>query len=62
MWRVMRARLLETHKIAGLHTNSNPRAARAAEYTPKFSRKPRTMAMMTKAGTAKRFNLNGGTL
>ncbi len=42
--------------------NSSPRAALVAEYTPKLRRKPLTMAMMTKAGMAKRFNLKGGTL
>lgn len=50
------------YKIAGLHWNSNPKAARVAEYTPKLSKKPRTVAMIRNAGIANRFNLKGGTL
>ena len=34
----------ETYTIAGLQRNGSPNAARAALYTPKFSRKPRTCA------------------
>ena len=48
--------------MEGLHWKGRPSAARVALYTPKLSRKPRTVAMMRKAVTAKRFRWNGGTL
>lgn len=46
------------HRIAGLHVKDRPRAARVALYTPKLSRKPRTVAMIRNADTAKRFSLH----
>ena len=48
------------HLIGGLHTNSSPSAERVAWYTPKFSRNPRTVAMIRNAGTAKRLSRSGG--
>ena len=51
-----------THVMTGLHTKGNPKAALTAWYTPKFSRNPRTVAMIMKAATAKRFSRSGGTL
>lgn len=48
---------LQAHRMAGLHWKDRPRAARVALYTPKLSRKPRTVAMIMKADTAKRFSL-----
>lgn len=48
--------------MAGLQWNGSPIAARVAWYTPKLSRKPRTVAMIRKAGTAKRLSRRGGTL
>ena len=46
------------YRIAGLHLKDRPRAARVALYTPKLSRKPRTVAMIMNADTAKRFSLH----
>lgn len=51
-----------THVMTGLHTKGNPKAALTAWYTPKFSRNPRTVAMIMKAATANRFSRSGGTL
>ncbi len=44
--------------MAGLHLKDRPRAARVALYTPKLRRKPRTVAMIMNADTAKRFSLH----
>ena len=49
---VMRARQAGAHRMEGLHWKGRPSAARVALYTPKLSRKPRTVAMMRKAATA----------
>ena len=43
--------------IEGLHLKGRPRAARVALKTPKLSRKPRTVAMIRNADTAKRLSL-----
>lgn len=50
------------YRMAGLQWKDSPSAARVAEYTPKLSRKPRTVAMIMKAATAKRLSRSGGTL
>lgn len=50
------------HRIAGLHWKGSPRAARVAEYTPKFSRNPLTVAIIKNAAMAKRLRRRGGTL
>ena len=44
--------------IEGLHVKGRPRAARVALKTPKLSRKPRTVAMIKNADTAKRLSLH----
>lgn len=51
-----------SYMMAGLQTKGAPSAARVAVNTPKLSRKPRTVAMIMKAVTAKRLSLKGGTL
>jgi len=48
----------EAYRMAGLHLKERPRAARVALYTPKLSRKPRTVAMIMNADTAKRLSLH----
>ena len=48
----------EVYRMAGLHLKERPRAARVALYTPKLSRKPRTVAMIMNADTAKRLSLH----
>ena len=44
--------------MEGLHLKGRPRAARVALKTPKLSRKPRTVAMIKNADTAKRLSLH----
>ena len=46
------------YMIEGLHLKGRPRAARVALKTPKLSRKPRTVAMIKNADTAKRLSLH----
>jgi hypothetical protein len=48
--------------MAGLQRKGRPSAARVALYTPKFSRKPLTVAIIRNAGIANRFSRKGGTL
>ena len=48
--------------MTGLHTKGRPRAALTAWYTPKLSKKPRTVAIIMNAATANRFRRKGGTL